>query len=63
MNDADLKKVENYLKKEFPFSGNTPDQYYVNDPNNSVTVGSSNKYLKSFMDDLGYYSKFLIGIE
>ena len=53
MNDADLKKVENYLKTEFPPSGNTPDQYYVNDPKNSVTIGSSNKYLKTFMDDLG----------
>jgi hypothetical protein len=56
LNDAEMKKAENYCKKEYPSTGNTPDKYYVEDDSrNNVTGGSSNKYLKNFMDDLGEY--------
>ena len=51
-----MKKAENYFKKEYPSTGNTPDKYYIaDDSKNNIAGGASNKRLKNFMDDLGLF--------
>jgi hypothetical protein len=59
LNDEELKKVESYLKKEYSFTGNTPDEFYIEDDSN---INVSNSALKKFSSDLGKILNIFLNI-
>jgi hypothetical protein len=51
LTDSEIKKVEDYFKKEYPFNANNSDQYSMDEESNT-SINSPANCLKKFANEL-----------